>query len=81
MDESLLFLKFAAKKTVTEGEVTEYDVPQLEHRPRIVFFRREEKMQTIWNNRTKSMVVWEICTIFIRPCFSFVYVKTTLVAE
>ena len=42
-----MFLKFAAKKTVTEGEVTEYDVPQLEHRPRIVFFRREEKMQTI----------------------------------
>ena len=38
MDESLKFLKFAAKKSVTEGEVIEYDVPQLEHRPRIVFF-------------------------------------------
>ena len=42
-----MFVKFPAKKkkkkTVTEGEVIEYDVPQLEHRPRMVFFRREEK--------------------------------------
>ena len=30
------------KKTVTEGEVVAYDVPQLEHRPRIVFFRKEK---------------------------------------
>ena len=83
-----MIVKFTAnkqkKKTVTEGEVIEYDVPQLEHRPRMVFFRREEKNANNMKQQEKINGQWllEKSVQFLLGYASVLFMfKIILVAE